>query len=179
MAPTRADAFTRVERTTSDKAAQPVVMNFIVQLDTAVFPAEVKQRLTSYRALASTAQELETGSIMSDRAISEAVRVLDVGVVEALLQDRGQPTDVDRLRAMRGRAARTQPGGWPPGAYLVVREGGLVAWKHGTRQYLSDGVGEFQTVWNAGFVDTRRFSEGNSSWAISQHMATVGARGWH
>lgn len=179
MAPTRADAFTRVERTTSDNAARPVVMNFIVQLDTTFFPAEVKRRITSYRALSTTPEELEVGSIISDSAIAEAARVLDVGVVDAWLQDRGQPTYVDRLRVMGGRANDKMPPVWPRGAYFASREGGLVAWNGASRQFLADGLGSgLQTIWNSGYADGRSFYDGNTSWLTSQYMATTAARSW-
>ncbi len=178
MAPTRADAFTRVERTTSDKAAQPVVMNFIVQLDTTFFPAEVKRRLSSYRLL-SNPEELEVGSIVSDSAITEAVRVLDVGVVDAWLQDRGQPTYLDRLLVLRGREGDRQPSAWPRGAYFSGSGGRLTAWNGRNREFLSDGLASgLQTIWNSGYVDNRSFYDGNTSWMTSQYMATVGARSW-
>jgi len=177
IAPTRSDAFTHVERITNDKAARPVVVNFIVQLDTAFFPAEVKRRLSSYRLLSSKPEELEVASIVSDSAITEAVRVLDVGVVDAWLQDRGQPTYVDRLRMMRGSDAGKQPSVWPRGAYFAVTGGGLMAWNGRNREFLSDGhASGLQTIWNSGYADGRSFYDGNTSWITSQYMATTAAR---
>ncbi len=101
---TRSDAFTHVERVTSSDSATAKVVNFIVQLDTTLFPAEVRRRLTSYRALASVEGELEAAPpALTPSDVMEAAMMLDPAVLQAWLADRGEATDMTakELRVLR------------------------------------------------------------------------------
>jgi hypothetical protein len=100
---TRSDAFTHLERRTNSDTAEVRAMHFIVQLDTTVFPAEVRQRLTSYRPLAVSDSELVTVPPVAASDVLEAATMLDPKVVQAWLADRGDSTDLSTtdLRVLR------------------------------------------------------------------------------
>ena len=66
------DAFTQVERNLSDWRAPARVVNFIVQLDTTLFPVEVRRRLPHLRPLALETAELETLPDIASGVIVEA-----------------------------------------------------------------------------------------------------------
>ncbi len=85
-----ADAFTHVERNLGRDDAPVRVINFIVQLDTTVFPTEVRRRLPHLRPLAVETTELETLPELAPSAVVEAASTLDPDVVEAWLADRGE-----------------------------------------------------------------------------------------
>ncbi len=86
----RSDAFSYIETDlTSGRKPSPVV-SFIVQLDTTLFPAEVRQRLPSYRPLSFDAADLERESAISTPAIFEVAAALDRALVVAWLADRGE-----------------------------------------------------------------------------------------
>ena len=87
---THADAFSHVSRSVTDDSTPARVVNFIVQLDTTLFPTEVRQRLTSYRTLAESDAELETIARVPLSDQMEAAMEIDAGVLEAWLADRGQ-----------------------------------------------------------------------------------------
>ena len=84
------DAFTYVERNVTDARMPARVVNFIVQLDTTVFPREVRRRLPNFRPLAMETSELETISDVTPGVLVETASSLDPGVVQAWLADRGQ-----------------------------------------------------------------------------------------
>lgn len=65
-------------------------MNFIVQLDTTIYPAEVQRRLPGVRPLALEPSELETREPVATSAIVEAATELDPSLVDAWLEDRGE-----------------------------------------------------------------------------------------
>lgn len=85
-----ADAFTHVERNLVRDDAPARVVTFIVQLDTTVFPAEVRRRLPHLRPLAIETAELETLAELSPASVVEAASELDPTVVETWLADRGE-----------------------------------------------------------------------------------------
>lgn len=118
---THADAFTQVERTISRDGAPARVVNFIVQLDTTVYPVEVRRRLGSYRPLAQDGAELETMVAVSASDVMDAATNLDPAVVEAWLDDRGEHPDVTsrELRVLR-RAAEVSVRN-PPLLFLDAR----------------------------------------------------------
>jgi hypothetical protein len=85
-----ADAFTHVERNLSDARVPARIVHFIVQLDTTVFPSEVRRRLPHLRPLAVETAELESMPELPPGVIVEAASNIDPGVVQAWLADRGQ-----------------------------------------------------------------------------------------
>lgn len=85
-----ADAFTHVERNLVRDDAPARVVTFIVQLDTTVFPAEVRRRLPHLRPLALETAELETLAELSSASVVEAASELDPTVVETWLAERGE-----------------------------------------------------------------------------------------
>jgi hypothetical protein len=87
---TRSDAFTYIEGDARKSAGPARVINFIVQLDTLVYPAEVKRRLPAYRDLAFDAAELEQAEPVSVSTMVEATSELSPAVVEAWLGNRGE-----------------------------------------------------------------------------------------
>ena len=87
---TRTDAFTHVERNITDARMPARVVNFIVQLDTTVFPREVRRRLPYLRPLAIETSELEITSPVTPGVVVEAASSLDPDVVQTWLADRGQ-----------------------------------------------------------------------------------------
>ena len=91
---THADAFSLVVRSVTDDSTPARVVNFIVQLDTTLFPPEVRQRLTSYRTLAESDAELETIARVPLSDQMEAAMEIDGGVIDAWLADRGQRSDL-------------------------------------------------------------------------------------
>ena len=101
-----ADAFTHVERNLTRNDAPARVVNFIVQLDTTVFPTEVRRRLPHLRPLAIETAELETRAEPSPAAVVEAASELDQAVVEAWLADGGDVSDQTStmVRVVRGAA---------------------------------------------------------------------------
>lgn len=103
VAMTHADAFTQVEGTITGRSTRTSVVNFIVQLDTTVYPVEVKRRLGSYRPLARDGAELETMEAASASDVIDAATNLDATVVKAWLDDRGERSEMtDRdLRVLR------------------------------------------------------------------------------
>ncbi len=103
VAMTHADAFTQVEGTINGRAKRTDVVNFIVQLDTAEFPVEVKQRLGSYRQLTLDGAELESMQPTSASDVIDAATNVDVAVVRAWLDDRGERSDMtdSELRVLR------------------------------------------------------------------------------
>ena len=100
---THSDAFSHVERSVLDDTARATVVNFIVQLDTTVYPLEVRQRMRRLRPLAITDTELEVVSDLPASEMIEAATELDPGVVAAWLADRGQQSELTtaELRVMR------------------------------------------------------------------------------
>lgn len=185
IAATRPDAFTHVERVTSRKDSPARVVNFIVQLDTTQFPAEVKRRLSEYRTLTTATEELAVATPLTDAAISEAATELDLDVVQAWLADRGQVVYEDCLRFLRGADAVPAGSLWPPRAFFAwgrdgkrvlgrtpsyAPRGPSVPGSHGWGQYVSREAGSLTadhpaTVWSTG-------------WQFSANRATIGARGW-
>jgi hypothetical protein len=87
---TRSDAFTYIEGDVGKSAGPARVINFIVQLDTLVFPAEVKRRLPAYRTLAFDASELEQAEPVKVSTMVDATSELSSGVVSAWLENRGE-----------------------------------------------------------------------------------------
>ena len=108
---THADAFTRVERSIVTDTTPPTVVNFIVQLDTTLFPLEVRQRLQRYRRLAESDAAL---AVVDDVHLSDVIETameLDSRVVEAWLADRGQRTDLTAADMRVLRTAALTSGG--------------------------------------------------------------------
>ncbi|MBC7841527.1 MAG: hypothetical protein H7099_04420 [Gemmatimonadaceae bacterium] len=103
VAMTHSDAFTQVEGVITGRETRTTTVNFIVQLDTTIFPAEVKRRLSSYRTLSRNDGELETMAAVSASDITDAATNLDPAVVQAWLADRGDRPDLTAkdLRALR------------------------------------------------------------------------------
>lgn len=101
-----ADAFTHVERNLTRADAPVRVVNFMVQLDTTVFPAEVRRRLPHLRPLALETTELETLAEISPASVVEAASELDPTVVETWLADRGEvsPQTATMVRVVRSAA---------------------------------------------------------------------------
>ena len=87
---THLDAFTYVEADDADTTKVPRVVNFIVQLDTTLFPAEVKRRLSQLRPLVQNLTELETVERLSMDALIEATTELPARMAEAWLGERGE-----------------------------------------------------------------------------------------
>lgn len=85
-----ADAFTHVERNLSDARTPVRIVNFIVQLDTTLFPLEVRRRLPHLRPLAAELSELETVDEVAPGVIIQAASTVDPTVVQSWLADRGQ-----------------------------------------------------------------------------------------
>lgn len=123
LAMVRRDAFVHVERVTNSDAPARVV-NFIVQLDTTVYPAEVRRRLPGYRALALDAAELEKPTPIAPAEVYEAAQELDPQVVRAWLDDRGERQEIG-LSELR-RINVTARGGVPTVQYGNSRFGGNV-----------------------------------------------------
>lgn len=86
---TRSDAFSYLEVELKSEQ-KPVVVNFIVQLDTTVFPDEVRRRLPAYRALTLDATELEERTAVPTSALVEAKSILSPALIEAWMSDRGE-----------------------------------------------------------------------------------------
>ncbi len=103
VAMTHADAFSQVEVTLADSAKRARVVNFIVQLDTTMYPVEVKRRLGSYRQPVRTDAELELINAVSPSDVMDAATNLDPAVVQAWLADRGEssPLSTIELRSYR------------------------------------------------------------------------------
>ena len=99
----QSDAFTHVERNTTREGTPTSVVNFMVQLDTTVFPVEVRRRLPYWRPLAVEMSELETIEQIPAAAIVEAASDIDPTVVQLWLADRGQlsPETSTMIRVLR------------------------------------------------------------------------------
>ncbi|MCY7300227.1 MAG: hypothetical protein LH616_13580 [Ilumatobacteraceae bacterium] len=123
LAMTRPDAFTHVERVTKPSGAEPRVVNFIVQLDTAVCPAAVKRRLTSYRELTVDVATLESVDPLSASDIMDAASELDPLLVQAWLQDRGQFNEFT-IRELTVLRVATLEGRAPPVRRFYPKTGG-------------------------------------------------------
>ena len=123
LAMTRPDAFTHMERITKPSGAEPRVVNFIVQLDTAVFPAAVKRHLTSYRELTVNVATLESVDPLSASDIMDAASELDPLLVQAWLQDRGQFNDFT-FRELTVLRVATLEGRTPPERQFYPKTGG-------------------------------------------------------
>lgn len=87
---TRRDAFTIVEGELGKSARQARVINFIVQLDTTVFPAEVKRRLRGFRPLEHDVTELERSAPIDIASMVEGASVLSPAVMDAWLTNRSE-----------------------------------------------------------------------------------------
>ncbi len=90
LSASHADTFTHVERNVSDARVPARVVNFIVQLDTTVFPLEVKRRLPHLRPLAVETADLETLHGLPKGVVVEVASEVDPVVVQAWLDDRGE-----------------------------------------------------------------------------------------
>lgn len=103
IAMTRTDAFTQVEGAITSRETRTNVVNFIAQLDTTIFPAEVKRRLSSDRPRARNDGELEAVNAVSESDVTDAATNLDPAVVQAWLADRGERTEmsVSEMRSLR------------------------------------------------------------------------------
>ncbi len=86
---TRSDAFSYVETDLKSYRKPSRVVNFIVQLDTTLFPAEVRRRLPAYRPLSFEAAELEQETGLSTPAVIDALAELDRALVQTWLTERG------------------------------------------------------------------------------------------
>lgn len=87
---TRSDAFSYIETDLQSYRKPSRIVNFIVQLDTTLFPAEVRRRLSAYRPLSFEASELEQETVLSTPAVVEATAELDRALVLAWLAERGE-----------------------------------------------------------------------------------------
>jgi hypothetical protein len=87
---TRSDAFSYIETDLTSRRKPSRIVSFIVQLDTTLFPAEVRQRLTGYRPLSFEASDLEKETVLSTPALVEATAELDRELVVAWLAERGE-----------------------------------------------------------------------------------------
>lgn len=164
LAPTRPDAFTHVERATGVAGAPVRVVNLIVQLDTALYPDEVKRRLPSLRRPESGEEALATATPVSDAVLAEAASEVDAGVVLAWLEDRGEPTYAARLEFLRTRTQRPVAL-WPRNARFVTISGG--------RRVVFGGGGTANEYVGTAYHSPTVESTG---WAYSQFMATTAAR---
>ena len=87
---TRSDAFTVIEGDVGTSNRQARVTNFIVQLDTTVFPAEVKRRLQGFRPLQHDVTELERSEPVDIASMVEGANALSSVVLDAWLANRGE-----------------------------------------------------------------------------------------
>ncbi len=87
---TRSDAFSYIETDLKSYRKPSRVVNFIVQLDTTLFPAEVRRRLPEYRPLSFESAELERETVLSTPAVVEATAELDRALVATWLAERGE-----------------------------------------------------------------------------------------
>ncbi len=87
---TRSDAFSYIETDLNSNRKPSRIVNFIVQLDTTLFPAEVRSRLPVYRPLSFETADLEQETVLSTPALVEATAELDRALVVAWLAERGE-----------------------------------------------------------------------------------------
>jgi len=88
--PTRRDAFTFIEGDVGTSNRPARVINFIVQLDTTVFPAEVKRRLRGFRPLEHDVTALELSESVDIASMVEVANYLSPAVMDAWLANRGE-----------------------------------------------------------------------------------------
>ena len=170
IARSRSDAFSHIETITSSRTASPRVVNFIVQLDSTVFPAEVKRRLPYYRPLALEETELTSLDTVVSSAIVEAASEVDPSVVEAWLADRGQRSDFDlrTLRTIQAAAlGRERPRNLRP-----LGSGGSLAWL--TFNRLRDPQFGVPLFMNGAFYDQVAANTSRMSYVITPEMVGFG-----